>query len=302
MKEITTVQSSEEQLHQPFLEAKLNKELVRKHFDRHAREYDQYAEVQRDMGQKLLEAVDLQHGRRRFRKVLEIGCGTGHLTRIMSTQFPRPDAYTAIDLSPEMIEVAKSKLGERAREMTFIAGDAEALSAEIAAAHPGAYDLIISNATFQWFNNPIQTIRTYLKCLQPGGILAFATFGPDTFFELHDSFAFAESTLGLKPQYHGQPYPGSELWRQVDSDETVTIQQWDEEYLQVTYPNVRDFLYQIKRIGAGNAMDSREEPGIRTGKELFRRMEKRYAERHAASNGGIQATYHILTAIIAKTD
>lgn len=281
-------------------DAQLNKELVRKHFDRHAREYDQYAEVQRDMGQKLLEAVDLRHSRRRFRNIMEIGCGTGHLTRMLSSQFPPPDAYTAIDLSPAMIEVTSSKLGERAQRMTFIAGDAEAISADMAATNPGAFDLIISNATFQWFNDPIRTVRTYLKCLQPGGILAFATFGPDTFFELHDSFAFAESTLGMKPRYHGQPYPDSEQWRQVDSDEAVTVQQWDEEHLQVIYLNVRDFLYQIKRIGAGNAMDSREEPGIRTGKELFRRMEKRYAERYTAPDGGIQATYHVYTGILMK--
>lgn len=293
MKEIRTMIQSPD--------AQLNKELVRKHFDRHAREYDQYAQVQRDMGQKLLEALEL-HSRRRFRKVLEIGCGTGYLTRILSTQFPPQEAYTVMDLSSAMIEVTKSKLSERAERMTFIAGDAEALSAEMAETNPGAFDLIISNATFQWFNDPFQTVRTYLKCLSSGGILAFATFGPDTFFELHDSFEFAESALGMKPRNHGQAYPGGEEWQETCSGEAVTMKHWVEEHLPVAYPNVKDFLYQIKRIGAGNAMDSREEPGIRAGKELFRRMEKRYAERHAAPNGAIQATYHVFTGIIEKTE
>jgi len=42
-------------------------------------------------------------------KILELGCGPGNITRLMKLRFPESD-ITAIDLAPNMIEIARKQL------------------------------------------------------------------------------------------------------------------------------------------------------------------------------------------------
>src|SRR5262245_43744792 len=53
------------------------------------------------------------------RTVLEIGCGTGRLARALAAQGV---SVTAIDLSPEMIRVARERTGSNPR-LTFLCAD-----------------------------------------------------------------------------------------------------------------------------------------------------------------------------------
>ncbi len=307
----------------------INKELVRKHFNRHAQEYDRYAAIQNLMGEKLLEAVREERGERPFARILEIGCGTGNFTRMLLEAYP--DAhYTAIDLSESMIAKAKEKLGKAAERVVFVAADAETAAERIfgaggsgetvsgKAGSPDAafgrhsFDLIVSNATFQWFNTPRQTVRSFLRLLEGGGILAFSTFGPQTFRELHESFQAAECELGLPRMRHGQPFCGGEEWRAAFAESGTGFRRdeesrcheaflrdgklhrdgkfyWNEEVCAETYPSVRHFLHSVKRIGAGNAS---AEQSAYAGKKLFAAMERHYRERFGSSEG-IRATYHL---------
>lgn len=98
--------------------------------------------------------------------ILEIGCGTGYLTQLLCEKFPKA-AITAVDLSSGMIELAKEKVRED--RISFICGDIEELSIE------RHYDLIISNATFQWFNSLHTTIK---NCINNLSLQAACYFQP----------------------------------------------------------------------------------------------------------------------------
>ena len=58
--------------------------------------------------------------------ILEIGCGVGGQTEILLNRFPKLN-ITAIDYSPEQLEVARERLGSNNR-VRFIQGNAEDLS------------------------------------------------------------------------------------------------------------------------------------------------------------------------------
>jgi len=102
--------------------------------------------------------------------VLDIGCGTGLITKEF---VDRRYAVTALDPSPEMIAVARRRVGEgRARWLT---GDTSVLG-------PGTADLaFLSGHVAQFFlaDEDWQTALADLRrALRSGGILAFETRNP----------------------------------------------------------------------------------------------------------------------------
>lgn len=166
----------------------IDKILVRRHFDRSAREYDRYAEVQREMAEELVRRLRRCDRNGKVRRVLEIGCGTGFLTERLIRCYP--DAcLTAVDLSENMVACAREKLSSLPGKRRFVVADAETWAKD---GDVAACDLIVSNAAFQWFSDPEGTARHLLRRLNPGGRLAFSTFGPRTFCELHASFRAAK--------------------------------------------------------------------------------------------------------------
>ncbi len=159
------------------------KEIVKNNFSKYARFYDEYSGVQDKCASNLIGK--LEEGD--FKKILDIGCGTGNYTALLRERFPRA-RIKAVDISDQMVEIAKEKL--KGKDVEFVTGDAE---------NPQfneTFDLITSNASFQWLGNPEANLTVYKKFLNTNGVILFSTFGPDTFCELQVSLKklFGENT------------------------------------------------------------------------------------------------------------
>lgn len=279
----------------------IDKSLVKLHFDRHAHDYDRYADIQPEMAARLAAQVR-EHASRRagpVRRILEIGCGTGGLTSMLASAFPEA-SIIAMDISARMIETARRKpqlsaLESRGR-LSFVEGDAETIAAQwsgrsVPRGEQAGFDLIVSNAAFQWLQSPFATARAYARMLAEGGMLAFSTFGPGTFRQLRESFAEAERRLGLPPVPHGQSFAGRSEWEAcfavMDGDF-----QWESAIRTLVYPDVRSFLRRIQRIGAGNATAGGSR-GV-GGRLRIETMERIYAETYPAPGGrGVEVDYDI---------
>jgi len=93
-------------------------------------------------------------------KVVDLGCGTGELTRQLADALPNSDV-TGLDSSPQMLEKAASHAGPR---LHFEQGDQAQLA--------GEWDLIFSNAALHWSENHAELMRTLYEKLKPGGQIA----------------------------------------------------------------------------------------------------------------------------------
>ena len=97
--------------------------LSRKHFDSQASEYDardtayysKYPKIScRDVADRLRSIF--------YEKLMDVGCGTGFLFELLLAQ--REAEYHGLDLSPEMLKMAKAKFSGR---VTLVEGSADRL-------------------------------------------------------------------------------------------------------------------------------------------------------------------------------
>src|SRR5215204_6565576 len=93
-------------------------------------------------------------------KVVDLGCGTGELTRQLADALPNSDV-TGLDSSHQMLEKAASFSSSSLR---FEQGDQAQLT--------GEWDLIFSNAALHWSENHAELIRSLYDKLKPGGQIA----------------------------------------------------------------------------------------------------------------------------------
>lgn len=93
-------------------------------------------------------------------KVVDLGCGTGELTRHLADSLPGSEV-TGLDSSVQMLAKAAPYASPRLR---FEQGDQAQLT--------GEWDLIFSNAALQWSEDHEQLIPRLYERLLPGGQIA----------------------------------------------------------------------------------------------------------------------------------
>jgi len=151
--------------------------------------YEESARVQRTVAAHLAAMA----GRERLApdaRILEIGCGTGLLTREVRARWPLAE-LTATDLAPEMVAtIARNGL---AAQLMTMDGEAPAFEGPW-------FDLIVSSLAFQWFDDLPGALARLHGLLRPGGSLYFATMGAQSFAEWRAAHATAGVAPGL-PDY-----------------------------------------------------------------------------------------------------
>ncbi len=120
---------------------------------------DQYHKFQAQRSAPFDDLLKLVDVRPRL-KVIDLGCGTGELTRRLADSLPESEVL-GLDSSPQMLAKAESV---KRPGLTFELGDQSQLASE--------WDLIFSNAALQWSENHPALIRHLYGRLRQGGQLA----------------------------------------------------------------------------------------------------------------------------------
>jgi ubiquinone/menaquinone biosynthesis C-methylase UbiE len=140
-------------------------------FSRSAATYEGVAEVQAWLASALSDRIP----ERAPKAVLECGCGTGLLTRILAERWP-DCAYAATDPAPGMLETARQKCP--APNLRFAEADAD--HAE------GPADWVVSSSALQWSEALDRTLAHLWRQVNPGGGLAFSLMLDGTLREIHE--------------------------------------------------------------------------------------------------------------------
>ncbi|RYZ22492.1 MAG: methyltransferase domain-containing protein, partial [Sphingobacteriales bacterium] len=95
--------------------------------------------------------------------VIDLGCGTGELTRKLRDSLPEPQLVLGIDSSAEML----SKSHQFASQHLLFAQR----SIEQQVSMPDTWDLVFSNAAIQWVPDHRQLLSSIIGMIRKGGQL-----------------------------------------------------------------------------------------------------------------------------------
>lgn len=174
-------------------------------------------------------------------RILEIGCGTGLLTRDIQQRWPAAVLFLT-DLSPEML--ARTATG------AFVAGTFLAMDGEAPAFEGEWFDLILSNLAFQWFDDLEEAIARLVSLLKPGGSLIFSTMGAGSFAR----WRAAHEACGLKPGIPDYPSIGALSAMLARYDDAFAF----EEDCTLDCNGARGLIAHLKGIGAVVSSEGRK--------------------------------------------
>lgn len=250
----------------------IDKQKVAESFDRAAITYDQWATIQKNIGDNLLER--LQWLKLQPEHILEVGTGTGRLSRALSQEYKTANVY-AIDISTNMLtEAAKHS------KQHFICADAAQLPIA-----DNSIDLLVSNLMLQWCEDINSVIQEFARVLKPDGALLFSSFGPDTLKELRASWATVDDAVHVNSFIDMHHYGDSLL--QAGLKNPVM----DVDRLQWQYQEVKALMMELKNIGAHNINSDRQR-GL-MGKDKFQAMIAAY-EQYRLKDELLPVTYEVI--------
>lgn len=140
---------------------------VAREYSRLARRYDRrWASYVERTVHETLRRMPLQPRLR----LLDVACGTGALLEVVAGREPGVELH-GTDLSPEMLAVARSRLGEAAALCEASAGDLPY--------DDGRFDLVVSTSAFHYFREPAAALAEMRRVLKPGGRLIITDWCDD---------------------------------------------------------------------------------------------------------------------------
>jgi malonyl-CoA O-methyltransferase len=221
----------------------LDSRRVRASFDAAAEGYDAAALLQREVGERLLERLELTT--LAPLRVLDVGCGTGRPTRALVKRYPGA-VVAGADLAPGMLRVAETRqpwFGKRAR---YVCAEASRLPFATA-----GFDLLYGSLVLQWCEDLDATLLEWRRLLKPHGLLLFSTLGPDTLKELRSAWSAVDGYNHVN-RFLDMHDVGDALIRAGFVEPVMDVEQ-----LTLTYADVTALMRDLKRIGAHNVTAGR---------------------------------------------
>jgi len=252
-----------------------DKVSARRSFEQAAARYDEAAVLQREVGARLLERLDLM--RLQPQRILDLGSGTGYCIDGLFGRYRKADVV-ALDIAHPMLRRARRR-GRWLRRPRCVCADAERLPFP-----DNSFDLVFSNLMLQWCVDLDTAFGELRRVIRPGGLLLFSSFGPDTLKELRaswrevDGYAHVNTFLDMHDV-------GDALVRTHFADPVMDV-----ERLTVTYPDVWKLMRELKQIGAHNVTGGR--PRGLTGKQRIQRLVEAYEQ--FRRDGVLPASYEIV--------
>lgn len=221
----------------------VDKSLVGMRFGAALSTYDSDAEVQRKVATRLATLINGKQADRSDIDVLEIGSGSGILTRMYEPMF-NDSRISFVDLAPTNYPVSNRNIH------TMFACDAETM---LANAESNSYDIVISSSSIQWFNSPRRFIANTVRSLRSGGH-AYISF-------------FAKGTLDSIADIATLRYPSID---RKFIEETGCRCEIAEEIITIDFDSPQSALRHLKRTGV-NSLRRTPVP-VGQSREILRRL------------------------------
>jgi len=256
----------------------IDKQAVAASFSKAACHYDQFAQLQRDIGEQLLQHVEHAN----VQTLVDLGCGTGYFSEKLASRFKQA-SLTCFDLSTAMLAQTKQR---QIRHAHYQQGDIDNLPfAE------NSLDVVYSNLVVQW-SEDLQGCLTQIKHrLKAGGKAYLSTLLIGSLDELTQAWKQVDN------HPHTNRFLGLASIQTMLNTLEVQETSIKTETRTLYYQNVLQVMRALKGIGA-NHVHSHQATQV-TGKALLKQLETGY-QPYINAQGLLPLTYHVCYIEIKK--
>lgn len=254
---------------------RLDRGRLRASFDRASASYESAAGLQARVAAELLERLAVFAFEPRV--VLDLGAGTGRVTRELKRRYRRA-LVIALDLAPGMLREAR-RHQQWWRRFERVCGDALRLPLADA-----SVDVVFSSLMLQWCEPLDTALAECRRVLKPDGFFAFSTFGPDTLHELRGAWASADGYNHVN-HFVDVHEVGDALVRAGLMEPVLDVDR-----VEVGYPDALSLMRDLKAIGAHNVTAGR--PRALVGRARLKRMQDAYEA--FRRDDRLPATYEVI--------
>ncbi len=222
-------------------------EVIAAKFSKKALYYDQFANVQRFAANHLDNQIANKVNSPIPSNILEIGCGTGFLSRYLASRFPK-SKIDFIDPADAMLSLCEKNVNEHLRLCTtsknhnFIKKSIEDYLDD----NPNSsqkYSLIVSSFTLHWVTNLASVINRLIGSLEIGGQFFFS-------YPTNRSFPEWKSVCQkLSLPFTGNKLPSAEALEFFAKPNEANIV-WSEYSCKLAFQSALEFFRGMKHIGA----------------------------------------------------
>lgn len=253
----------------------VNKPAIATAFGRSAQRYDEVAQLQRNVGERLCQQVPApdRPSTDRRQQLLDAGCGTGYFSRYWQQ---RGNEVFALDLAAPMLAVAQQQQSAD----HYLQGDIEHIPLPAA-----SIDLCFSNLAIQWCQSLSGALQEFYRVTRPGGMILFSTLRSGSLDELAQAW---QQIDGLRHVNEFLPLSTIEQacqpYRHQLIAQTHTLQ----------FPTLLALLQSLKGIGATHLHHGRA-AGLGGRRQL-----QALATAYPQQQGRFPLSYHVVYGVIYR--
>ncbi len=254
--------------------------MIGQRFSAAAKTYDHHARPQLALAESVASMLPEMYPE----QILELGPGTGQLTRLLTARFPEVP-IDAVDVAEKMVLHSRTRFN-RFPQINWIVGDAQTYWGG------DRYPLIVSSSALHWVFDLRATFENIFQCLEPGGTFVLGMMLQGTLKELHE----------LRRKISPEKTPELTLPTYAETKASLenagfTLERRKHSEEEIIYADAKNFLKAIHeqgvtggKVSAGNAPLSRTE---------LNQLVTDYQNNFATDNG-VRATYETATFLLKK--
>lgn len=259
------------------------KKNIIRDFDRAAKNYDQYALVQRKASDKLFDEIKNHIGDGKI--ILDAGCGTGYFHELLRKNRKYCELHQ-MDISPQMCKIAAEYAApdEYGKTLTINA-DIENMPFEAE-----CFDIIFSSFTLQWLGDNKKALSEISRCLKHNGKIALNILADGSLFQLRKSM----ENIGVVPSIN--EFITIDAFKNAAGDSGFkNINAYSEEII-IYHKTFKDLLHSIKGVGA--SYKEKRSSGY-LGRDYFKKLEEYYIDKYATKEG-LPLSWHVIYLMAEK--
>ena len=247
---------------------------IQSNFDVAAKQYQQFAQIQKEIGKRLLERFDYYNITPD--KVLDLGAGPGCFSHQLKQLF-RKSQVIAYDISWQMLTQIK-------RKWRFPIDRTVGCMQQLPFGND-VFDVIFANQVIHWADDPKQLFAEISRVLKPGGVFVFSTLGPDTFQEIRQAW------LEIDDHSHVNQFTDMHLYGDAMSKANMSDPVVDMEYITMRYDSVNEIARDLKAQGVQHT-GQHAKRGLTTPRQ-WRQFQKNY-EKCRDQDNKLPLTYEVI--------